>query len=491
MSRLKLRNDDGIGMITVLLIMTVLSGLVVTATALAVNNTGNQRRDRQSLGALASGEAGVAQALQYLRTGNLAALTCAEPAAGSTPGVTCQGAGPSWTSATNPMQIRVDGGSGGCVASSDCFKVWIGTVQQFSPSCAARHQNPPGQCYGKYRIHATGISGNGPGARRIVVDAQASPYRYPLGVFSETDLSGNGNVGIHAESIYTGGCMINRQSDSSNGSGVQFQWDSANNRPVIDIFADQPAAAHAVGGISTVNNGTCTSNQGQGGPIHETGVCNSTFKWDQDNLGGNLTSGDACYGKYVRSDGTVYPTTSRFTAQDMQDIGYRPRGLTDAQYDALKAQAQAEGTYNIATTSLNSVLTSLVNSGVSSPVLYWDTASVDLHQSDLPALFSRAVNSTPGCVQNTLTIIVAGTGHNLSYQGGNTSPFLTAAIFVPDGSLTGQGGRNTIGTVFAKTIDLGGNIDFYLDACYANSPPGGTLDVQVTSFREDDGTDVN
>ena len=90
-----------------------------------------------------------------------------------------------------------------------------------------------------------------------------------------------------------------------------------------------------------------------------------------------------------------------------------------------------------------------------------------------------------------MTIIVAGAGNDLRYQGGNTSPFLTAAIFVPDGTLTGQGGRNTIGTVYAKTIDLGGNVDFYLDSCFANSPPGGVLDVQVTNFREDDGTDIN
>ena len=485
------RNDEGMGMITVMLLMAVVSGLIVTATALAVNNTNNQRRDRQSLGALASSEAGVAQALQYIRGSNLASLTCQEPAPGTAPGASCQGAGPSWTSATNPKEIRVDGGTGGCVLSSDCFKVWIGTVQAFTPSCAAKHQSPPGQCYGKYRIHSTGVSGNGPGARRIVVDVQAAPFRYPLGVFSETDFSGNGNVGIHAESVYTGGCTINRQDDSHSGSGFQFQWDSANNRPVIDLFADQPAGAHAVGGVSTVNNGDCTTSKGSGGPIHAAGPCNSTFKWDQDSSGGALTPGDACYGKYVRSDGTVYPTTSRFTAQDLQDIGYRPRGLTDAQYDQLKAQAQAQGTYNIANASINGTLTSLANAGVTSPVLYWDNASVSLNQSDFPAAFSRAVNSTPGCAQSTVTIIVTGAGHNLSYQGGNTSPFLVAAIFVPDGTLTGNGGRNTIGTVFAKTIDLGGNIDFYLDACYANSPPGGTLDVQVTGFREDDGTDVN
>jgi len=129
-----LRDDSGVGVITVLLVMAVMSALVITATALTVNNIGNSSRDRQALAAIATSEAGVAQAIQYLRGGNLSALSCTEPAPGTPPGSSCQGATQGWTSATNPRQVRVDGGAGGCVASSDCFKVWIGTVQPFVPN---------------------------------------------------------------------------------------------------------------------------------------------------------------------------------------------------------------------------------------------------------------------------------------------------------------------------------------------------------------------
>ena len=55
----------------------------------------------------------------------------------------------------------------------------------------------------------------------------------------------------------------------------------------------------------------------------------------------------AATGAYTRADGTKYPTTSLFTQAELQNYGYRPRGLTDAQYDALRSQAQAQGTYNI------------------------------------------------------------------------------------------------------------------------------------------------
>lgn len=489
--RARMRDDDrGIGMITVILVMAVIGALALTATALTVNNVDNTRRDRQSLAALATSEAGVTQAILHLRTGNLSQLTCPEPAPGALPGAGCTGSVTSWTSATNPQQVRLDGIAGTCVSQIDCFKVWIGTVRAYSPRCPERRLSPPQSCFGIYRVHSLGVSGNGPGARKVAVDVKASPYSYPLGVFSEQSFSGNGNVGIHSESIFTAGCMANRQDDSRPGSGTQFEYDAAAGRSKVDLFYDQPTAAHAVGNVSTSNT-SCGSGSG-GAPVHLSTACNTTFKYDQDGSGApatDLVNGDACYGKYVRSDGSKYPLSSKFTATDLANYGYRPRGLTDAQYDALKAQAQAEGTYNLATSGLSAQLTNLVTAGVTSPVLFWDNGPVSLASGDFPASFKRALDQTAGCASNSVTIVVIG--NSLGYQGGNSSPFLVAAIFVPDGTLTGQGGLNTIGTIFAKTVDLGGSPDFHLDECFASNPPGATLDVQVLSFREDDGKDIN
>ena len=142
---------------------------------------------------------------------------------------------------------------------------------------------------------------------------QVSPYPFPIGVFADR-LSGNGNVGVHYESIFTNDCMMNRQDDSHPGSGVQFSWDNANNRPVRDLIYDQPTAAHATGTISTSN--TSCGSSGGGDPIHETSSintfsCNPTFLYDQDVSGGTLTAtGNPCYGAYTPSGGTKYPTTS-------------------------------------------------------------------------------------------------------------------------------------------------------------------------------------
>jgi hypothetical protein len=483
-------NDDGLGILTVIMVMAVVTALALTATSLTVNNLGNARRDRQSLSAMATSEAGVSQAIQYLRGANLASLTCTEPAAGAVPGSTCTGTTMSWISATNPMQVNVDGTTGSCVAVKDCFKVWIGTVTPYVPNCAARHASPPAQCYGVYRVHATGISGNGPGARKLAVDVKLFPYSYPMGVFSEQSFSGNGSPTIHQESIFTAGCMWNRQDDSHSGSGTQFEYDSAAGRTKIDLVYDQPTAAHSVGVISSSNQ-SCTSNAG-GSPIHETSACNPTFKFDQDGgvpSGTDIVNGDACYGKYTRADGTKYPLTAKFTLTDLENLGYRPRGLTDAQYDRLRSQAQAEGTYNLASGSVLTQLTSLVSAGVSSPVLFWDTGDVSLGSADFPASMKRPVSSSATCGGYSVTVVVMN--GNLTYQGGGGSPYVPVAFFVPDGTMKAQGGLDTLGTIFAKVVDMGGSPDFKLDNCFVNNPPGGTLDAQVINWREDDGKDIN
>ncbi|MBA3619954.1 MAG: hypothetical protein H0W56_10265, partial [Acidothermales bacterium] len=78
---------------------------------------------------------------------------------------------------------------------------------------------------------------------------------------------------------------------------------------------------------------------------------------------------------------------------------------------------------------------------------------------------------------------------DLTYQGGNTE-WRSLAIFVPEGNFRGNGGYNVLGTLFARSISLGGNETFQLDSCFARNMPGPLLDLQVTGFREDDRSDV-
>jgi len=484
-------SDAGIGVVTVVFVMAVVSALSITAASLTINNLGSASRDRQGLAALATSEAGVAQAISYLRGSNLGALTCIEPATGSLPGTTCQGTTESWISATNPKQVRLDGTTGGCTVAIDCTEVWIGTLKLYAPGCPESRATPPIPCTGSYRIHTTGFSGNGPSARNLAVDVEIAPFPFPIGVFADS-FAGSGNVGIHRMSLFSNGCIKNRQRDDAPGSGFQFEYDTAVGRPRLDVVNDQPATAHTTDTTSTSNK-SCDEKGGSGGPIHEPGLpaCNTVFPWDQSKAGGALSPGDDCYGKHTRVDGSVYPTTSKFDQAELARYGYRPRGLTDGQYDALRTQASAQGTLNLPVGSVAAALNALEPSGVNSPVLYWDNGSVSLNLSQIPAAYKRAENNDlTSCTTKSLTIVVDGEGNNLSFSNGNTSPYVVASLFVPGGTLTGVGGSNTIGTVFAKFLDLSGNPDFFMDKCFAANPPGATLNVEVVNWREDDSKDV-
>jgi hypothetical protein len=231
----------------------------------------------------------------------------------------------------------------------------------------------------------------------------------------------------------------------------------------------------------------------------------------------SATVGSGCYHQYQRADGSWYPDgacpsnvtslnasglcdTTAFTTADLQRYGYRPRGLSDAQYAALKSRAQSQGTYNIATGSINATISNLLSTGVGSPVLYWDCANagsicsgssgLSLKYSDFPTGSFGTAPSASGTCAGPLHIVTIVVEHgDLTFQGGNNTWF-DAALFVPDGSFNGNGGYQILGTLFSNNLDLGGTQAFSLDGCWVTSFPGPVLSLTQTNFREDDASDA-
>ena len=210
----------------------------------------------------------------------------------------------------------------------------------------------------------------------------------------------------------------------------------------------------------------------------EHAICNATFpSVGPGRIGRPLTPGDGCYGTYTRSDGTKYPTTSKFTQADLQTYGYRPRGLTDAQYDALRSRPRPGHLQHRYQHQRDP--DSLVHRRhhVAGALLGQPGASRSSAQR-LPRLLpARTSTAAAACASNSVTIVVRA-GARPELPGRQHLAVPVGAIFVPDGKITGQRGHNTIGTVFAKTIDLGGNPDYYMDQCFASNPPGATLDAR-------------
>jgi hypothetical protein len=340
-------------------------------------------------------------------------------------------------------------------------------------------------------------------------------------VFGQT-LSGNGGTNLYTESLFTTSCVYPIYTGS--GNGTRFQG--------IDSYWGQPAAAHTTYHVSSANScgssGYIASPSPVGSasdahcPSGSTGTSlypstppmNAHQTGDGGLVGPGAGQGAACYHEYKRPDGSWYPDgvcptgvpsrgdglcdTTAFTTADLQRYGYRPRGLTDAQYAALKLRAQSTGTYNIPVGNVGARIQAALSSGINDPVLYWDcsqassnctSGAVSLSYSNFPA-GAFATPPTSGSCANPYQIVTIIVEHgDLTFQGGNNTWF-DAALFVPDGSFNGNGGYNINGTLFSNNLSMGGNQAWDLDTCWVTNFPGAIIQVQQSGFREDDAKDA-
>ena len=203
LNRLRLiRSDDrGVGLIVVMQFMLVASalGLLVAATATLGKHSATQ--DAAGAAAHATSDAGVAEAMNYIRSNSILALTCDEPvtgpgaanwktAAGCTATVGPTPTSPVWANPNAP--VVVSGGTvlssgSSCVSGQDCYQVWVGRLQKYVPA----HGAPGSASYAAakpavFRIHSTGVAGVGPGGRAVAVEVKTLPARFPFGVFANT-----------------------------------------------------------------------------------------------------------------------------------------------------------------------------------------------------------------------------------------------------------------------------------------------------------------
>lgn len=486
------RTEDGVALVTAIIFLAVASALAATVTTVATSGIQNSNRDRQAGGAQATAEAGVAQGLQLLRAEPAGYFTCNEPAPGSAPSGACLTNPAGWTNSSSPEKVSSNGTVGTCVPTASCYQVWIGTVSPYSPSTG----------YATYRIHSTGLYGGGPAARSVAVDVTVRPDKFPIGVYAD-DASTGGTFGINRESLFTKGCLAHREFDSYDSTGTPNTTTSGGGIAFsgVDPQYDLPAAAHAAQFVTQANTTSCssgTSSSKKQANVHDASQswapCNTLDLYDQDSQGGDLT-GTACYDKWTSPvTGRKYPTTSKFTLNDLQTYGYRPGGLSDSQYKSLKAMAITTGTYftSTSTSSLNAALTA---ANATTAVVYFDLTSgggkVTLKPSDIPSSYFRSPTDS-NCAANLHSIVFVVRGGDMVYNSSGNAPGpLVASIFVPDGNYSGQGGATIIGTLFAKSIDGTGTQNWYLDQCFVDNPPGPVMSVQVTNYREVDTRDVN
>jgi len=456
MSRCREDRQGGSAIIIALLMISVLTGLALTVFALSVDNLGNARRDRQATAALANSEAGVGQAIAYLKLSGVGGLRCAP---------NCGLANP-W--GEQPFSVDGDAAPSTVVTPGvgESYSVWI------TPVAAMTATSP-----GRYRVNSIGNAGAGPGSRTVEVDVQVAPFKFPLAVYADSVQAG-GTGAIQTESLFSKGCIFKR-------SKITFVG--------LDPVYNIPAAAHSAQYITDTQGAGAACSSTDPKNIHKPGQpCNTAYPNDQDLAGGPL-NGTPCF----LPAGAAYPTTSLIPTGDLlgSTFDFNLAGLSPAQLDLLRTAAQEQGFYFTNTTAVPAVLQSPTASlGFPNPVLFYDLkggaigGQVDLNDFSATT-YGRPVPlvaTSASCTgRNVLVVVVNG---NVKLNSNQT---LVGSVFAmgpaPYGEVTkANGNSKLIGTLYARSIDLTGTADIHLDNCFLENLPGNLLQVKAETFREVD-----
>lgn len=445
-ARRRVGGDEGVAMITVVMVAAIMTGLGLAATKTAVLNLDNAGRDRVASGAMGAAEAGVAGAITYIR-GNGVASICD----------TCTGS----YNTLNPATLTYPGGGQAVVTVR---------VQQ-------RYQ-PPAARVGRYVITSVGTSGSGPGKRTVEQAIDVKPFAFPLGIYTAAKINLGGTVSVTRESVFSGSCIDSRDK-------LAFSADYTGS--LLDPYNDIPAGAHSASYITNSNTNVCSTNLNQvkandNGAIHRASTCNATWPADQDSLplGGPFTapSGNACTAVTL-GKGDYDTKGSGFSMDTLRDLyGFQPRGLTDEQFALLKGKAKAAGTWFPAgvTPTFPAASTVPGNPGFN-PIIYIEDQNLSLTTQ----LNGYGWTYDPTCTALHPSVLIVVERGDLKL---GSSTALTGNLFVPDGEIAFSGGAALTGTMFSKDLKFVGSGNVGLNDCVAANTNGGILSVTKTRFRQ-------
>ena len=414
--------DNGAAMMIVLLAGAVLTASAIVAVTVSSANLRNAGRDRVSSGALNAAEAGVAEAVNYLRTALSGDLSCSPNCAGNP-----------WGNSTTPQQsVMPDGATA---------TVYISVVQPFSP---------PAYKQAVYRINSTGRSGQGPGQRIIQQTVTGTPVPIPIGVYANT-ITMNGTPQTFQESVFSKDCIRGRN---------QMNFGS---QP--DAYFGIVPAAHSTKWIST-GNGSCDGSNNNN--IHKNGVCNPAYAYDQDAQGGPVSSPCAPPGN-----------TSLFTQADLDGYG---RGLTQSELERLRTQAKSQGNYWTSATSWTAPNPATSRSAV----IFFDVgpnATVTI-QNELDGwAWDGSCASTPRTLIVVVNNSSVGSGGLTINANGSLAGalFVQRGQLKFNGTITWTGTLFA-----DSIQQWNGNATSQLTSCFLANLPGGMMDITPTRFREVD-----
>ncbi|MFC7494332.1 MULTISPECIES: pilus assembly PilX family protein [unclassified Nocardioides] len=439
------RDDRGSAMVITLMVMSLVLVLSTTVAVLTIDNLRGSLRAQQAGSAVNAADAGVAQAIGYLRSNGVRALNQCSPDCGS--------ALP-WGDDSAPMSVDVanDGGAG------ETYRVWIEKVRAY-----------PDHDPGRYVVHSTGTAG-GEARRTVSVQVDVTATTYPRGIFARS-VSGGGNASVTHQSVFSTGCVARR--------------DQIKMIPTeIDLAYEIPVGVHTSDYITeqNVNSTHCTPSEKK--LIHDDGPCNTAYPNDQDRLGASLASTGCAsvqtsYPQYYNVPALgVVGSRIPDDAALMELFGFRDEPFTADQLDQLRAVARAQGNYTNTTTPPD------WSPDEAHAVMFFDLTGASV--GDTVTLNSiQGFTSATTCTKSLVVVIEGGNAKLNSNQDLAAALFLTSRA--PNGEVVKANGTSDyLGTIYADKINLVGTTNLSLDDCFVNNPSPYLLDFEVGVYHEAD-----
>jgi Tfp pilus assembly protein PilX len=469
------RTDDGAALILTVMVIALVGVLTTTILGVTVSNLSATRRTQDSARALDAADAGLTQAVTYLRTSGTRGLACDSTCQASTYGAPLAPAGTPVTGSTDLT-----------------YQTWI---RPLSTSNARDKE---------YRVTSRGAAGTGVRVLQADVTLTLANIGLPLGIFARS-IQGGGTPDLDGISVFSTGCVFNRS---------KLGFTSA-----PDAAYGIPTAVHS-SKIITDSNGNsanaCAASDNKN--IHDGGTPPATsptrcraagdrYRWDQDSIGGSCTALASAYSAYygpknldADPDNDVDGTYLQDDQALLELFGLNADPLPASKLDELKSIARSQvdtrpASHNYGNDNYWTTTSFEPPDPDQFPdsVLYFDLTNTDpggvVDLSDLEGKWGQS-----GCQSRSLLIIIEGGNVRINGNGGSPAgtPSSTAdiAASVVLTSKTygevdkGNGTPSFVGTMFANTVNLAGTIDLALNSCFLSNLSPSLYSAVVEDYRE-------
>jgi hypothetical protein len=481
------RGEQGVAMVTVLLVGAVLTVTASAASFSVIQDLRAGNDDQKATGALAYAEAGTDRMLQELRSGasfgwgSIKLAGCWTGDNEATP--TVEGAA-SVTGGTPKLKIAGAVGNGTYATELVAYK--SGALAPDAGACVGRDTSPRAK-----QQFAVTSTGSHPAAKRVIRQIiTIDPRGLPIGIYAD-GVNGNGNVDMNSLSLVSPNNIQGR--DKIAFAGRDPYYTLADFYPGFSATEHIPAAAHAVGELTMSAGDPSLRIEHKSPAANPDCSANPSGQslWDGSKWGAPISSG--CPGQPIAGGTTPRPPTTLFTTNDLKRVSPKPQ-LTEQDYQALKDAAKNSGLYCYIPTSGSA---SCLKQGA--PVSYkatWQTSDVPTSKTYITYFefqggdpYSNTVkwkadispcSSNPSLNESTVLIVRNG---SLSMQSGAV---ITGAVIIPEGRFDSEGTFTTHGTIIAKDFWLRGGATFLLSDCWIQNMPVIFLNITPSKWTEVD-----